>query len=576
MKKQNKVVYDLVLLFAVSGLLILPHVIGQGMIIGSDSIFHFNRFYDTAMQMKHRNFQYFISMYGFQASGRIVNALYGPLTAYFHGLLVLGSGSWFNYQVLANFVLYFLSACSMYFLLVKVGIMSSTRLFISILYVTTFSIQYWTMKQGFSSWGASLLPLCLCPTVDWVNKKEFRPLQLGVLTALMIQTHMLSSFILVIIYIPYFLFALFKTPNRLKLLRGFSLSIGLFILLTLNVWGGFFEVYHNNTILAPFINWSMSSDTLNAHSFFWLFRPAVLSLLLVIEVGTGFKWWRRYSSLHRLTWGMMVFFLILSTSLIPWTTLVNQGFSLVKLIQFPIRFFVPCTVLLLFSFCMTLQEVFPKFNRRWSHILLVSVMASLLQVLVSVSLAMDQWHHSNSFIHPGFYTGIHTKDMEKLKASFFNSDFSQSLQLIQKATPDYLPIYSTEGHQLAENKYEAYTQQIIEQEQYFSKRVSDHTLLVEWSAPTFGPIEVPIVKYHRTHLMLNGQVLTNQKIKLSDIGAPQFLEKKGENRLEVSYEPMPGFTTLLFLTFTAWLASIGVGARKLFLSIGKRSQIPKK
>lgn len=76
------------------------------MIIGSDSIFHFNHFYDIAMQMKHGNIQYFISMYGFQQSRRTINALYGPLIAYFHGGLVLLSRSWFNYQVLSNFTLF--------------------------------------------------------------------------------------------------------------------------------------------------------------------------------------------------------------------------------------------------------------------------------------------------------------------------------------------------------------------------------------------------------------------------------------------------------------------------------------
>ena len=85
-------------------LLIVPQIAMQSMVIGSDSIFHFNRFFDTASQIKHGNFQYFSHMYGFQQSGRIVNALYGPLMAYFQGLLVLISPSWFVYQILSNFI----------------------------------------------------------------------------------------------------------------------------------------------------------------------------------------------------------------------------------------------------------------------------------------------------------------------------------------------------------------------------------------------------------------------------------------------------------------------------------------
>ena len=73
-------------------------MISGNMILGSDSIFHFNRFYDTSQQIKNLDFHYFISLYGFQESGRIINALYGPLFAYFQGILVLISKNWFTYQ----------------------------------------------------------------------------------------------------------------------------------------------------------------------------------------------------------------------------------------------------------------------------------------------------------------------------------------------------------------------------------------------------------------------------------------------------------------------------------------------
>ena len=63
-------------------------------IIGSDTIFHYNRFYETAQQIKHGNFNWFMTMYGFSHSGRVINALYGPLFAYANGLLILIVKSW--------------------------------------------------------------------------------------------------------------------------------------------------------------------------------------------------------------------------------------------------------------------------------------------------------------------------------------------------------------------------------------------------------------------------------------------------------------------------------------------------
>ncbi|MDU1879425.1 MAG: hypothetical protein E6779_07590, partial [Finegoldia magna] len=59
----------------------------------------YNRFYEDAMQLKNGNFSYFLSLYGFQQSGRIVNALYGPFFSYLQGGLVLISGTWFRYQI---------------------------------------------------------------------------------------------------------------------------------------------------------------------------------------------------------------------------------------------------------------------------------------------------------------------------------------------------------------------------------------------------------------------------------------------------------------------------------------------
>ena len=59
-------------------LLVTPQLFTRKVILGSDSIFHYNRFYEAAMQLKMVTFLTFLSLYGFQQSGRIVNALYGP------------------------------------------------------------------------------------------------------------------------------------------------------------------------------------------------------------------------------------------------------------------------------------------------------------------------------------------------------------------------------------------------------------------------------------------------------------------------------------------------------------------
>ena len=105
--------YPIILLF-VSFIFIMPQIITKSMVIGSDAIFHFNRFFETSEQIKNGNLQYFISIYGFQQSGRIVNALYSPFVAYLNGVLVLIADNWFTYQIITNFILYNIAGFSMY------------------------------------------------------------------------------------------------------------------------------------------------------------------------------------------------------------------------------------------------------------------------------------------------------------------------------------------------------------------------------------------------------------------------------------------------------------------------------
>lgn len=162
-KSKEKLWVPLIIVsFAV--LLVTPQLFTKKVILGSDSVFHYNRFYEAAMQLKNGNFSYFLSLYGFQQSGRIVNALYGPFFAYLQGGLVLISGTWFRYQIVSRILLHILAESSMYALLKQCKVKTTIALSLGLLYATTFSIQYWTMRQGFSSWGANFITFLFYPS----------------------------------------------------------------------------------------------------------------------------------------------------------------------------------------------------------------------------------------------------------------------------------------------------------------------------------------------------------------------------------------------------------------------------
>ena len=194
----------IIVVFAV--LLVTPQLFTRKVILGSDSVFHYNRFYEAAMQLKNGNLSYFLSLYGFQQSGRIVNALYGPFFAYLQGGLVLISGTWFRYQIVSRILLHILAESSMYALLKQCKVKTTIALSLGLLYATTFSIQYWTMRQGFSSWGAALLPFCFIPAIRYIFYQKVEPIRLALSMALIFQVHVLSALMLVMMYIPFYLY----------------------------------------------------------------------------------------------------------------------------------------------------------------------------------------------------------------------------------------------------------------------------------------------------------------------------------------------------------------------------------
>ncbi|OTO34760.1 hypothetical protein A5870_002114, partial [Enterococcus sp. 2G9_DIV0600] len=204
LKKYPLYIQMFLILFA-SFILIFPQLYLRGVIIGSDAIFHYNRFYDVSEQIKNGNYQYFISMYGFQQSGRIINALYGPLFAYFQGIIVIISKSWFQYQIISNFILYIISGFSMLIFLKKIKVNGWISAGFSIFFMTTYPIQYWIDQQGLSAWPAAILPLCMIPLIKLIEEKKLSVIGTSVAISAMFQVHVLSTIFLVMVYFFFFI-----------------------------------------------------------------------------------------------------------------------------------------------------------------------------------------------------------------------------------------------------------------------------------------------------------------------------------------------------------------------------------
>ncbi len=344
----------------VSFLLCLPQIVTGKMIIGSDIIFHFNRFYDTAMQIRTGIFNYFPSFYGFQASGRVVNAVYGPIVAYLQGGLVLLAKSWFNYQVLSNFVLYVVSASSMFLLLFKSSRNRRISLVLALLFVMTFPIQYWVQRQAFTSWGAAILPLTLLPIINLERNKKFDWIYLGAAVSLATQVHVFTSLQVVMIYLVYFgvAFVIANNSQRISLfLSGFK-SVICFSLLSFNIIYAYSSLNNNNDLAEPWLNPNLQPAGVNAANIQWLLTPIILIVLIIIFYSLSLTYWKKISLQSKVTLVCTTMFLVISTSLFPWDKLVELGLTQLSVVQFPYRFFVPFVVLLFYGISLVVSDWF--------------------------------------------------------------------------------------------------------------------------------------------------------------------------------------------------------------------------
>lgn len=548
MKMKDNRASPYLLFMLVACLLLIPFFLLKGMLIGSDAIFHFNRFYDTAMQIKEGNIQYFLSMYGFQQSGRIVNAFYGPFFSYIQGILVLCSGTWFRYQLVSNFFLYWIAASSMYLLLKRNGIGKKSACFWSLLYLSTFAIQYWILSQGFTSWGAALMPLGLIPLREMFEEHRLPFIQMGVVMALLLQVHVLSTLMLALIYLISFGYCWFQSKQKKELLLQAFAAAGIFFLLTANIWASYLHLYSSNHIHPPFVNRSLHLNTINHKSANWLVYPIFFSIFMIAQPLVLLLNWKKSSVYQRFVVFLSLFFLFLSTSWMPWQFLIAHDSILAKAIQFPFRFFVPYLVLLFLSLALLMEQQSGRWMLKENVVMFSCLFVACAQTMGIAWHSLNQWKSEDLNRRNSLHTFVDASDQEALRQSFFQKDLSLSLAYWQKSTPDYLPIIKT----TETNKYKLYEKYVLNTEKEFQRQVRENQLHVSWESQQEESIYVPIVKYQQTELIFNGKKLSEEDYQCTEIGTLILQAKKGENQLTVFYRPPFYIPLIIYATMINW------------------------
>ncbi|HGF7986593.1 TPA: hypothetical protein QFC72_001097 [Enterococcus faecium] len=527
-------------IFFIALAFLMPHLFTHKLILGADAPFHYNRFYDAAQQIKYGDFHYFPSLYGFQQSGRIVNAVYGPFFAYLQGLIVLLAGSWFHYQILSNFILYLISGFSMLILLRYVNVRNWVSVPVAVLFMSTYSIQYWSINQGFTSWGTCFYPLCMIPIADFDLHKKFPVIKVAVSVGLMTQIHLLSSIMLALMYIPFYLYYFFNQTEKGKALLQLIKSVLLYFVLTANIWAGLAIVYSGNKILPPFVNREMSQKAIDLDGSYWLHYPKAFPILILSGFLLFIFFQQKNTLFQKIVLYTSLVFFFLSTSLIPWTTLIEKNVPFISLIQFPFRFFVPFTLLLLLYLALSLNQ---WSEQKWFRLLSIfGILIFSAQTIQNLYQHLEKWENET-------FVSRHTylfDTPEEARKTFFSKDMSTSLFVFQKTTPDYLPIYK----ETKDNKYDRYNEEILENETTFIKTHPGGLLTIKWKNTGDKTVHIPVIVYDRTVLQQNGKTLTDYEV--TDIGTPIVKQKKGINELTLHYQTPIYFYFILSLTLIGW------------------------
>lgn len=541
--------------------------------LGSDSLFHFNRFYDAAMQIKNHKISYFQTNYGFLGTARMLSALYGPVAAYVGGFLLLISGTWFRFEILSDLIVLVVSAFGMYKLCRVNNVDKYPSIFMGFIYMYSSLVMQWVTAQPFTGVGAMIVPFTMIYATQMVKKHDVSFIGFAVLMSLLIQTHLMSAMITAIGVIPFFVVGMIKAVDkkqRIALLLHTIYTFLLTLVLTINVWYNLIYISATNHLLPvyPVSEVRTYGYNFNVQSLINIMKPTefILFIFVLYFVIRRFK---QVDTLTKTTAFTGFFFLIISWSHFPWEIVQYFIPQLTSTLQFPKRFLVIAFVCLLMTFGRILTYEIRNNNHKSNYAVVVTII-----LLIAGSAGLDFYsihqrsqnyvslntkHHKNNKNQNSIYYYV-KKHHRTIQKDTQSHNLSYLMQDIIKATPDYLPAYKKiNGHIEYDNfdPYKLYYQQYIKKNHtkniHFKHIVKkDGSITLKFKLNKAQKIQVPLAKYAQTRVIVNGNI---KNVKTTRLGAIIVSAKKGYNRVNVKF--ITSFTTRLMMVIT-WIAWITV------------------
>lgn len=545
------------------GIIMIPQITNHAFISGIDSYFHMNQIYEDAMQIKHGTFSYFMGLYGFQRTGRIVNAVYAPLTSYFLGLLLLITGSWYHFEILWDIITLLIGGIGTYLLTRVLEIKRAYGTFLTLIYILSYPSLKWLGNQETNDLGALLLPWTFIVASLIVKHKDIHVLPLTLLMTALIQIHFLTAFgSIMVLCIATIVTLLCHGTDRKHFLWQGCKATGLTVLLNLNIIGGLLELF-NQDIVPTFPEPHTQQNSLQIHWFSIASFDKIVSFIIIITILFFIIRILRDNRIEIFLLICSVWFLSMITVYFPWHHLEVMIPKVQNTIQFSARF-VPYFLIASLSLVGLLlnnfadHECFIPKSIRYTGGLAVILLMSVLLIHSAYGYLqyLPRTYYRPSVVRYLNSTYYQQKDSNKVRAGFHSPNLRLGVTQVTKIIYDYIPT----NQSIKDNDYyrlpleSKYRHQLQHPKLMVHRHAFHNGMTLTWKSKHRKKTVLPDVVYKHSKVTLNGKPVHPKKTL---VGAMKVHEKQGINHLTIIYHPHISFYLLIIVMILSWLSLIG-------------------
>lgn len=601
--------YPYLILLIITLCILWVQICNKSFILSGDSLFHVNQFYESAMQIKTGQFNWFLNLFSFGQAGRIVNAIYGPAFSYLVGALLLFVGTWSKAQLVLEFIITFLSGAFMYHLLRFVGVHRVISLMLGIVYASSYPITSFMQEQSFEGIGNVFIPLVILLGVKMWQDRQVPIIPLAVLLAVIMQIHILTAVVSTLALLPFVVVSFIRSSRKWCWLGRISTSGLLFLLLTGNIWSLVLNVFHSNYIIGPYPNEKFVLNSLffnNGQLSFvgnlYIFIVLLLVALLIIN-------WRHLSWRWLFIPLLAILYTFVSSAYFPWVRLNRMIPKIGQLFQFPFRFLGVAIVLILLALGQNLNQLLKDAKSSVIKKILTALglvgllMITFTSVVNERDIISNQINKWNSGLMFRMNYRLPAND-NQLKSAFISKcDLGLAPRYLIKTSPDYLPTnrplpsqdyfhiapysstmmelnrerpiyYSFRSRALPRSIRLSQARLLIEPNPsfpHFHKFIQGHHLIIEWHQPKSLNNKytiLPAVKYYHTQVKMDHRSLRH--FKLTKVGAIDLRPSTGYHQVMINYYPAEFVLIMMILTIISWLIIIADGIFRVNLKLCKK------